>query len=215
MNGLSRLRGRYFVTGTNTNVGKTWVSVALLEAARDAGLSCYGLKPIAAGSEPTDEGLRNEDAEALRNAASIKLDYDRVNPVAFREPVAPHILADRYDTELSAERLAGHVESVLSDHTADLVLVEGAGGWYVPLNGRETLADLARRLELPVILVVGMELGCLNHALLTAQAIRREGLELAGWIANFLHGEMNAGEENFQTLQAMLSAPCLGRVGAD
>lgn len=214
MNGLSELRGRYFVTGTNTNVGKTWVSVALLEAAREAGLSCYGLKPIAAGSEHTDEGLRNEDAEALRNAASIKLDYDRVNPVAFREPVAPHILAHRYGTNLSGECLAGDVASVLRDQVADLVLVEGAGGWYVPLNERETLADLARRLELPVILVVGMELGCLNHALLTAEAIRREGLDLAGWIANFLHGGMNAGEENFQTLQAMLGAPCLGRTGA-
>lgn len=215
MNGLSALRGRYFVTGTNTNVGKTWVSVRLLETAREAGLSCYGLKPIAAGSEDTPEGLRNEDAEALLEAASIKLDYELVNPVAFREPVAPHILAQRQGMNLTAERLAGYIDGALMTQKADLVLVEGAGGWYVPINDRETLADLARRLELPVILVVGMELGCLNHALLTAEAIRHEGLELAGWIANFLHGDMNAGEENFQTLEAMLPALCLGRTGAD
>lgn len=215
MQGLSELRGRYFVTGTNTNVGKTWVSVALLEAAREAGLSCYGLKPIAAGSEDTDEGLRNEDAEALLDAASIKLDHERVNPVAFREPVAPHILAHRYGINLTAESLAGELEGALSAQDADLVLVEGAGGWYVPLNEHETLADLARRLELPVILVVGMELGCLNHALLTAEAVRRDGLELAGWIANFLHGDMNAGDDNFRTLEAMLPAPCLGRTGRD
>lgn len=215
MNGLSALRGRYFVTGTNTNVGKTWVSVRLLETAREAGLSCYGLKPIAAGSEDTDDGLRNEDADALLEAASVKLDYEQVNPVAFREPVAPHILAQRQGLNLTAERLAGYVNGALMTQKADLVLVEGAGGWYVPINDRETLADLARRLELPVILVVGMELGCLNHALLTAEAIRHEGLELAGWIANFLHGDMNAGEENLQTLEAMLSAPCLGRTGAD
>ena len=211
MQGLSTLRGRYFVTGTNTNVGKTWVSVRLLEAAREAGLSCYGLKPIAAGSEDTDDGLRNEDAEALLEAASIKLDYELVNPVAFREPVAPHILAQRQGMNLTAERLAGYVNGALMTQKADLVLVEGAGGWYVPINQRETLADLARRLGLPVILVVGMELGCLNHALLTAEAIRRDGLELAGWIANFLHDDMNAGEENFRTLEAMLHAPCLGR----
>ncbi len=211
MNGLRALRGRYFVTGTNTNVGKTWVSVRLLEAARGAGLSCYGVKPIAAGSEATDEGLRNEDAEALQSAASVELDYDLVNPVAFREPVAPHILAQRHGMNLNAERLAGYVNGALMTRKADLVLVEGAGGWYVPINQRETLADLARRLELPVILVVGMELGCLNHALLTAEAIRRDGLELAGWIANFLHGEMNAGEENFATLEAMLRGPCRGR----
>lgn len=215
MNGLSALRGRYFVTGTNTNVGKTWISVRLLEAAREAGLSCYGLKPIAAGSEDTDDGLRNEDAEALLEAASMKLDYELVNPVAFREPVAPHILARRQGMNLTAERLAGYVNGALMMQKADLVLVEGAGGWYVPINERETLADLARRLELPVILVVGMELGCLNHALLTAEAIRRDGLELAGWIANFLHGDMNAGEENFQTLEAMLPAPCLGRTDRD
>ena len=215
MQGLSTLRGRYFVTGTNTNVGKTWVSVRLLEAAREAGLSCYGLKPIAAGSEDSEDGLRNEDAEALLDAASIKLDYDLVNPVALREAVAPHIVARRQGMHLTAERLAGYVNGALMTRKADLVLVEGAGGWYVPLNHRETLADLARCLELPVILVVGMELGCLNHALLTAQAVRDQGLELAGWVANFLHGDMNAGEENFQTLEAMLAAPCLGRTGPD
>jgi len=210
MNGLSALRGRYFVTGTNTNVGKTWVSVRLLETAREAGLSCYGLKPIAAGSEDTPEGVRNEDAEALREAASIKLDYDLVNPVAFREPVAPHILAQRRGMNLTAERLTGYVNGALMTQKADLVLVEGAGGWYVPINQRETLADLARQLGLPVILVVGMKLGCLNHALLTVEAIKRDGLEIAGWVANQIDPDMSAYEENIETLHAMVPAPCLG-----
>lgn len=205
------LRGRYFVTGTNTNVGKTWVGCRLLDSARQAGLSCYGIKPIAAGCEETPDGLRNEDADALLEAASIKLPYEQVNPVALKEPVAPHILAQRQQMNLTAERLAGYVNGALMTHKADLVLVEGAGGWRVPLNDRETLADLARLLELPVILVVGMELGCLNHSLLTAEAIRRDGLQLAGWVANFLHGDMDAGEENFRTLETLLSAPCLAR----
>jgi dethiobiotin synthetase len=211
MSELPVLRGRYFVTGTNTNVGKTWVAARLLETARDAGLSCYGIKPIAAGCEETPDGLRNEDAEALMNAASVELPYEQVNPVALEEPVAPHILAQRQGLNLTAERLAGYVNGALMTQKADLVLVEGAGGWYVPLNERETLADLVRRLNLPVILVVGMELGCLNHALLTARAVQDQGLELAGWIANFLHGDMPAGEENFRTLEAMLPAPCLAR----
>jgi dethiobiotin synthetase len=205
------LEGKFFVTGTNTNVGKTWVSTRLLETARDAGKSCYGLKPISAGCEETPEGLRNEDADALLAAASVKLPYDQVNPVALKEPVAPHILVKREKLNLTVSRLTGYVRGALMSHRADLVLVEGAGGWRVPVNDRETLADLARDLGFPVIMVVGMELGCINHSLLTADAIRHDGLQLAGWVANFLHGDMDAGEENFETLQALLPAPCIAR----
>lgn len=205
------LKGKFFVTGTNTNVGKTWVSARLLEAARDAGHSCYGIKPLAAGCEETPEGLRNEDALALDAAASVKLPYEQLNPVALKEPVAPHILVRQQKLNLNVSRLTGYVRGAIMTHPADLVLVEGAGGWRVPVNDRETLADLARELDFPVILVIGMELGCLNHSLLTAEAIQRDGLKLAGWVANFLHGDMERGEENFQTLQSLLPAPCLAR----
>lgn len=205
------LQGHYFVTGTNTNVGKTWVCRHLLESARASGLDCYGIKPIAAGCTQTPAGLRNEDAEALRAAASVQLPYDRVNPVALAKPVAPHILAQRQELNLSARSLADSVEASLASYSADLVLVEGAGGWHVPLNAHETLADLVGQLRLPVLLVVGMELGCLNHSLLTASAIRQQGLELAGWVANFLHGTMDEGEANIRTLETMLGAPLLAR----
>jgi dethiobiotin synthetase len=205
------LKGKFFVTGTNTNVGKTWVSARLLEAARDAGHTCYGIKPLAAGCEETPEGLRNEDALALDAAASVKLPYEQLNPVALKEPVAPHILVQQQKLNLNVSRLTGYVRGAIMTHPADLVLVEGAGGWRVPVNDRETLADLARELDFPVILVVGMELGCLNHSLLTAEAIQRDGLKLAGWVANFLRGDMERGEENFRTLQSLLPAPCLAR----
>lgn len=203
------LRGVYFVTGTDTEVGKTWVSCRLLEAAREAGLSCYGLKPVAAGCEETGDGLRNEDALALMESSSVKLPYDQVNPVALREPMAPHIAADREGRNLSLSRLTGFVRGAMMTHKADLILIEGAGGWRVPLNDREMLAGIAREMELPVILVVGMQLGCINHAVLSAEAIRNDGLELAGWVANYLNGPMTVGAENLATLKAMLPAACL------
>ncbi len=201
------LKGRYFVTGTDTDSGKTWVSCRLLEQAAAAGLSCYGIKPLAAGSEETPEGLRNEDALNLMAASTEKLDYELVNPVALREAIAPHIAMQKAGRPpLTAARLTGYVRGALT-HKADLVLVEGAGGWRVPLNERETLAAIPRELDLPVILVVGMKLGCISHALLTAEAIQRDGLTLAGWIANRMPPEMPVLEENIAMLEKMIPAP--------
>lgn len=177
------LTGRYFVTGTNTGVGKTWVSCKLLTTASQQGKTCYGVKPVASGCEQTDSGLHNEDALALMAAANIKLPYTLVNPFSFAPPVAPHWAAQRAGYELSVASLLNRTEEVLS-HSADLVIVEGAGGWLVPLNDKESLADYAKALNYPVILVVGLTLGCINHALLTAESIARAGLPLAAWVAN-------------------------------
>ncbi|MGB2057836.1 MAG: dethiobiotin synthase [Alcanivorax sp.] len=200
---LPALKGVFFVTGTDTEVGKTWVSCRLLERAREAGLSCYGLKPVAAGCEETAEGWRNDDALQLMAASSETLPYELVNPVALKAPVAPHIAARQEGKTISLARLAGYVRGALSAHKADLILIEGAGGWRVPLNDREMLSGLAAELELPVIQVVGMKLGCINHALLTAEAIKKDGLRYAGTMANCF-GSMAVQEENLLTLRQHL-----------
>lgn len=200
----------FFITGTDTDVGKTLVASGLLAAARAQGLTTVGLKPVAAGCEKTDAGLRNSDALLLQSVTSLPLVYEQINPVALGPAIAPHLAALREKRSLSADRLAGFCRSSL--HLADFTLVEGAGGWRVPLNSRETLADLVRILQLPVVLVVGMRLGCINHALLTADAIRYDGLSLVGWAANILDADMPALDENIETLKQRIAAPCLGVV---
>lgn len=200
----------YFVTGTDTGVGKTFISAGLLLAAKARGLSTAALKPVAAGCETTPEGLRNEDAVLLQSVITQPLVYEQINPIALEPAIAPHIAAQQARRVLSVDRLAGFCRGVLNQ--ADFTLVEGAGGWRVPLNAAETLADLARVLQLPVILVVGIRLGCINHAMLTAEAITRDGLPLAGWIANVIDSEMPCQQENILSLQQRLAAPCLGVV---
>lgn len=205
---LPALKGIFFVTGTDTEVGKTWVSCRLLERAREAGLSCYGLKPVAAGCEETPEGWRNDDALQLMAASSVKLPYETVNPVALKAPVAPHIAAQQEGKVITLARLVGYVRGALSAHPADLILIEGAGGWRVPLNDREMLSALAKELDVPVIQVVGMKLGCISHALLTAEAIQKDGLRYVGTMANRgganCFGEMAVQEENLLTLRQHL-----------
>jgi dethiobiotin synthetase len=201
----------FFITGTNTEVGKTWTSRALLLAAHAKGLRTIALKPVAAGCERTSEGLRNEDALLLQQVMTEPLAYDQVNPVALEPAIAPYIAAEQIGRALSVDALAQHCADVLR-RPHDFALIEGAGGWRVPLNNRETLADLAIALQTPVILIVGMSLGCLNHALLTAEAIERDGLTLAGWIANSPSPAMDCLEQNVATLNARLSVPCLGQV---
>lgn len=198
----------FFVTGTDTEVGKTAVSCALLHAAAAAGLSTAAVKPVAAGCDA--EG-HNDDALALQAAMSLALPYAQVNPVALQPAIAPHIAAAQAGRSLSADRLAGLCRGVMHSG-ADLVLVEGAGGWRVPLGPRETLADVAIALGVDVIMVVAMRLGCINHALLTAEAIRADGLRLAGWVANQPGPAMICHAENLDTLQRLLPAPLLGEV---
>jgi dethiobiotin synthetase len=200
----------FFIAGTDTEVGKTHVTAALLTRAAQLGLSTAAVKPLASGCERTIEGLRNRDALILQQAMSLKLPYQQVNPIALEPAIAPHIAAREAGITLQAGRLAGYCRGVMMSG-ADLVLIEGAGGWLTPLGSRGFLSDLPRQLNIPVILVVGMRLGCINHALLTAEAIRRDGLPLAGWVANFLSPvQMQRPEENLQTLQALLPAPHLG-----
>lgn len=198
----------WFVTGTDTEVGKTAISCALLQAAGAAGLRTAAVKPVAAGC---DAGGRNEDALQLMAAMTEPLEYQQVNPVALAAAVAPHIAAAREGRQLQVARLAGLCRGVMSGD-ADVVLIEGAGGWRVPINPRETLADLAVALQLDVILVVGMRLGCINHALLTVEAIHRDGLKLAGWVANEPGPRMSCYQENLDTLCRLLPAPLLGEV---
>ncbi|MEZ5528744.1 MAG: dethiobiotin synthase [Porticoccaceae bacterium] len=202
---------KFFVTGTNTGVGKTLVTAGMLAAGRERGLRTMGLKPVAAGCEQTEQGLRNEDALALLEQTSLPLAYEQVNPVALAAAIAPHIAAVQENRRLSADRLAGFCRGTMMQ-SSDLLLVEGAGGWRVPLNERESFADLVKILQLPVLLVVGMELGCINHALLTAEAIQRDGLQLAGWVANRVAPEMACYRENLESLQLRLPCSLLGEV---
>lgn len=201
----------YFITGTDTEIGKTTIACGLLQAARQAGMSTAAAKPVASGCERRPEGLRNSDALALLGECSLPLGYEEVNPFAFAPAIAPHLAAREVGVALSSEALVGPVRHVLAKG-ADFTVVEGAGGWRVPLAGEENLSDLAIALDLPVILVVGVRLGCINHAVLSAEAILRDGLPLAGWVANIVDPHTSRLEENLATLAERLPAPCIGRV---
>ncbi|TXH94982.1 MAG: dethiobiotin synthase [Pseudomonas sp.] len=201
----------FFVTGTDTEIGKTTIAAGLLHAARMAGLSTAAAKPVASGCELTEAGLRNGDALALLGECSLPLRYEQVNPLAFAPAIAPHLAAREVGVDLTVASLAEPVRSVLA-LGADFTLVEGAGGWRVPLAGEQSLSDLAIALQLPVILVVGVRLGCINHALLSAEAILRDGLQLAGWVANLVDPHTSRLEDNLATLRERLPAPCLGFV---
>ena len=203
------MRG-FFVTGTDTGIGKTRVSAGLLKALAKSGLKTVGMKPVASGADMTSEGLRNEDALALQAAAFLKRDYGLVNPYCFAPPVAPHLAAREAGVEIELERILTSYSELCRG--ADVAVVEGVGGWQVPLSDSLELPDLARALDLPVVLVVGMRLGCLNHAALTARAIRADGLELAGWVANAIDPDFQRPEANLATLQAELGAPLLGQL---
>jgi dethiobiotin synthetase len=198
----------FFITGTDTNVGKTLIAAGLLVAAKNKGLTTAALKPVAAGCEKTEAGLRNSDALLLQSVITQPLDYDQINPYALEAAIAPHIAAQQEKRSLSVDRLSGFCRGVLS--SANFTLLEGAGGWRVPINPRETLADLAKNLQLPVIIVVGIRLGCINHALLTFEAIVRDGVPIAGWVANCVDADMPVLQENIDSLRARLPVPCLG-----
>lgn len=204
-------RKAIFVAGTDTDVGKTLVAAGLLQAANNQGLKTVAVKPIAAGCEQTEDGLRNADALLLQQTASLKISYEQVNPIALEPAIAPHIAAQQLGRRLDADRMAALCRGVMMQ-PADLVVIEGAGGWRVPLNSRQTLADLPKQLKVPVVLVIGMKLGCISHALLTVEAIVKDGLRLAGWVANRVDPDMSCYQENLDTLKGMLSAPLLGEI---
>ena len=200
----------FFVTGTDTGVGKTVVAGALIAGLAEAGFRTAPFKPVAAGCGGSPDALRNDDALTLSTLSGGSIPYEQVNPVALEPPVAPHIAAAEASIRLSAADLAAAGRRLADDN--DVLVVEGAGGWLVPLAFPETMADLAVALGLPVVLVVGMRLGCLSHALLTARAIGGSGLPLAGWVGNMLDPHMPRREQNLATLSEWLAAPCLGRI---
>lgn len=204
-----RARG-LFVTGTDTGVGKTLVSCALLRRCAREGLRAAGMKPVAAGAKRHGGGLRNEDVERLRAAAGVCAPRGLVNPYCFAPPIAPHIAAARARVAIELDKIERAFRALAA--RADVVIVEGAGGWLVPLGPGTDMGALAARLGLPVLLVVGMRLGCLNHALLTAEAVRARGLALAGWVANHIAPEMDAADENVRALEERIGAPLLARV---
>jgi dethiobiotin synthetase len=197
-----------FVTGTDTHVGKTWVARGLLAALRRHDGRVGALKPVASGAVGTAHGLRNEDALQLQAGCNVQLDYRQINPVIFEPPVAPHIAAAHSGAHIDIADLIRAFQTVAAQ--CDWVVVEGVGGWYVPLNDEHTTADLAAAMGLPVIMVVGMRLGCLNHALLTAAAIRHSGVPLSGWVATTLEAHMPHLNENIAALQSRINAPLLG-----
>lgn len=201
-----------FVTGTDTGVGKSLFSAALLLRLGAAGIAAGACKPVAAGCRREAGSLVNGDAELLAAVAPTRPSLATVNPVALEPYIAPHIAAAEAGARLQPARLVAACRA--AGRGAEFLVVEGAGGWRVPLGGSDTMADVAKGLGLPVVLVVGLRLGCLNHALLTAEAIHRDGLLLAGWIANALPPEMPRLEENIDTLAAQLGAPMLARLPA-
>lgn len=198
----------YFISGTDTGVGKTLVSAALLHAFGARGLRTVGMKPVAAGCEWRDGVAYWDDVEQLRAAANVDAESALVNPYRFEAPIAPHIAAAQSGVSIRLEKMTTAFAALRAQ--ADVVIVEGAGGFLMPLNDHQGIADLVDELSLPVILVVGMRLGCINHSLLSALAIQQAGLHLAGWVANRVAPAMVQFDATLEALQQRLDAPLLG-----
>jgi len=208
------LRQSLFVAGTDTGVGKTWVSTRLLAALGAAGLRAAGMKPVAAGAELTSHGLRNDDALALQYAANVRLPYELVNPCCLPDPTSPHLAAARAGQGVDIASIKSAFD--LIGTKTDIIIVESAGGWFAPIaapprsgEAGPTMEDIARALGLPVLLVVGIRLGCISHALLSAQAIRSAGLELVGWVANPIDPDFADRQDYVESLRLRLPAPLL------
>lgn len=199
-----------FITGTDTGIGKTRFTLDLMRYGKQQGLSVAGMKPVACGSVKTDQGYRNEDALAIRAECSKPQRYEDINPYAFIDPVAPLIAAKREKRNISMETIVRACDKLRS--AAELVVIEGIGGWKIQFDEEFMLADLVARLQLPVVLVVGMRLGCLNHALLTIESIQRDGLILYGWVANFIDPDFTDRDDNMRILQGSIPAPLLAHI---
>jgi dethiobiotin synthetase len=200
----------FFITGTDTGIGKTTVALGLMAALQQKGLTVAAMKPVSAGCEQTNHGLRHDDAVRLSQQASLALPYDTVNPYAFAEPIAPHIAAQHSGIGMNIDSVTQAYHRIAAQ--VDVVIVEGAGGWLVPFNDQHTMADVAVALGLPVINVVGMRLGCLNHALLTAQNIQAHALKPIAWVANTLPRQMPFQQENLHALKQRLPGSLLGNI---
>ena len=198
---------KLFITGTDTDIGKTYISVGLLKYFNRQGLSTLGIKPLATGAKFYHQQLMNDDAIALQHASTIKLNYETINPIAFEPAIAPHIAAKHAEYSLGVNLLLEKCRMAF-ECSAEVCIVEGVGGWRAPLNDKETMADFVKQSQLHVLLVVGIRLGCLNHAILTYEAIKRDGVTMLGWIANCIDPNMLAIQENIDTLKKWLPIPC-------
>ena len=193
----------FFITGTDTEIGKTFVASLLIKLLAQEGLNVVGMKPIASGAKIIDGSLKNDDALSLIQASNVVVDYNEINPYVFEPAISPHLAAAAAGVEIDLKKIKKNFDHL--QNKSDVVIVEGVGGWYAPLTSNCTVADLAEELNLPIILVVGIRLGCLNHALLTAQAIQQSGLSIAGWIANHVEEDFSVAKENISTLKHFLN----------
>ena len=200
-----------FITGTDTEIGKTWFAAALCRALRAQGARVAVMKPVAAGARSTSAGWRNEDALALIEASGVDWPYADVNPYCLAPPISPHLAAAEAGVEIDLSLIAQQAHA-LGAH-ADCLVVEGAGGWQAPLGAGKSIADMAQAIDLPIILVVGVRLGCLNHAVLSWRAIIDSGLRTAGWVANRIDPHMLRADENVQSLTDLLGRPPLADLG--
>jgi len=199
----------FLITDTDTEIGKTWCSLALIQYFKNQGVSVAGMKPVATGCRNTEQGLRNDDAEQLLNLSGLNLPYDLVNPYTFVPPLSPHIAAAQVGQTIQLDKIIQAYQ--LLSAQADSIIVEGIGGWRVPLNETQSIKDVVQLTELKVILVVGIRLGCINHGLLTAEAIVRDGCNLVGWIANIIDPDFSA-QSSIDTLKSRIKAPLLGQL---
>ena len=204
---IRKMKQNVFITGTDTGVGKTWFTVALMNQLNRVGVEVAGMKPVASGSEWRNGRLENEDALLIQQACSQRLDYEIINPIAYELPIAPHIAADLADRAIDLHMIVNAYKTLLDQH--EIVVVEGVGGWRVPLSADLTLSHLVRELQLPVIMVIGLRLGCINHAILTAETIRNDGFELVGWVATGLETNYLNKVETLLALEQRLDCPML------
>ena len=200
----------FFITGTDTSCGKTEITLGLMQLLQDHGHSVLGMKPVASGAGMTADGLRNEDAVRIQAQGSVQVPYSELNPYAYEAPIAPHLAAAQAGEEIDLNIISSNYLSLLAQ--ADYVIVEGIGGWRVPFNKQHSAADLVQMLKMPVILVIGLKLGCINHAVLSVESILASGARLVGWIANEVEPNMLSRDENIATLRTSIAAPCLGIV---